>query len=97
MGFRAHVQTKHEIEYGGTYFNWKEDLIGSWLRENGVEIDDEDSYEWELDKEQLREIPERAFHDICEDGDKIRARELRKFVDELLGANTGDYAYVDWW
>lgn len=38
MGYRAHVHTKHDIEYGHCHFNWQSGLIHDWLIENGVDI-----------------------------------------------------------
>ena len=102
MGYRAHVQTKHVIEYGGCYFNWKSGTIRDWLVESGVAIygDPDNDYdngaEWELEKDQLRAIPESAYQDIGHGDDKVEADALREFVCDLLAAPTGDYAYVSW-
>lgn len=102
MGYRAHVQTKHVIEYGGCHFNWQSGEIKDWLEENSVDVlgDCDNTYdygaEWELEKSQLRAIPEDAYHDIGLGSDKITADELRDFVKELLDAPTGAYAYVSW-
>lgn len=100
MGYRAHVQTKHVIEYGGCHFNWQSEAIHDWLVENLVDICGSDECdggsEWELDKSQLRNIPESAYHSIGVGDDEITADELRDFVKELLDAPTGDYAYVSW-
>lgn len=57
MGYRAHVQTKHEIEYGKCHFNWESGEIHDWLTENGVDIcgDEYNDYdggsEWEIYKD----------------------------------------------
>ena len=100
MGYRAHVQTKHVIEYGGCHFNGQSGEIHDWLVENLVDICGNDEYdagsEWELDKGQLRNIPESAYHSIGVGDDEITADELRDFVKELIDAPTGDYAYVSW-
>jgi hypothetical protein len=102
MGYRAHVQTKHVIEYGGCHFNSHSNEIKDWLVENLVDVcgDSDNDYdrgpEWELDKCQLRNIPELAYHSIGEGVDEITADELRDFVRELIDAPTGDYAYVSW-
>jgi hypothetical protein len=102
MGYRAHVQTKHEIEYGNCHFNWQSEQINDWLLENSVDVmgDSDNDYdhgpEWELDKSQLRAIPESAYHSIGEGDDEITADELRDFVKDMLDAPTGDYAYVTW-
>ena len=105
MGYRAHVQTKHEIEYGNQYFNWAADRIELWLNENGVDICEysgsecSNSAEWEIDKDSLRAIPEEAFCDLPRDGELdcvITAQDLRDFVKDCLAAPTGDYAYVSW-
>ena len=100
MGYRAHVQTKHEIEYGSCHFNCKQELIYDWLCANGVNICGEDTYckggEWEIGKDELRIIPNRAYEGIGKCDDRITAKELHDFVDELLAAPTGDYAYVSW-
>lgn len=101
MGFRAHIQTKHEIEYGdSSYFNWCKPVIYDWLYENGVDVyageDGADSDEWEIEKSSLREIPEDAYADIRSDYVEITAEDLRRFVSELKRAPTGKYAYVSW-
>lgn len=102
MGYRAHVQTKHEIEYGNCHFNHQSGQIKDWLIENSVDVmgDSDNDYdhgpEWELDKSQLRAILESAYHSIGKDGDEITADELRDFVEDMLSAPTGDYVYVSW-
>ena len=102
MGYRAYVQTKHEIEYGNCHFNYQSGQIKDWLIENSVDVmgDSDNDYdhgpEWELDKSQLRAIPESEYHSIGKDGDEITADELRDFVEDMLGAPTGDYVYVSW-
>lgn len=102
MGYRAHVQTKHVIKYGGCHFNWQSDVIKDWLVENFVDVcgdyynEFNHGSEWELDKSQLRAIPESAYHSIGGGDDEITADELRDFVKDLLDAPTGDYAYVSW-
>ena len=100
MGNRAHVHTKHEIEYGNCHFNCKQELIYDWLCANGVSICGEDAYckgdEWEICKDELRTIPHRAYKCIGRGNDRITAKELREFVDDLLAAPTGEYAYVSW-
>ena len=101
MGVRAHIETKHEIEYGDrVYFNWKQPEIYDWLVGNGVDIvtdtvdgDGSTAMEWEIDKDTLNDIPEEAFVDIDEE---ITAEDLRQFVDDLKRARTGGYAYVSW-
>lgn len=104
MGCRAHVQTKHEIEYGDCHFNWAAGDITEWLNDNGVDFTSlaaeswaTGMWEWEIDKEQLRAIPELAYVTLNEGtDDEITADELRDFVKELIDAPTGDYAYVSW-
>ena len=101
MSYSGHVQTKHEIEYGGAYFNWQIEEIKSWLAENDVCIcgcQDTSSgcEEWELDKSELQKIPEDAYRDIGGEW-KISADDLREFVEECLDAPTGEWAYVSWW
>ena len=98
MGIRAHVETKHEIEYGDrAYFNWKQSEIYDWLEENGVDVftsgQDEYVSDWEIAKETLDNIPEEAFVDI---GEEITAEDLRQFVDDLKRAKTGEISYVSW-
>lgn len=100
MSMSGHVQTKHEIEYGGSYFGWNQDRVYGWLVEHDVNVcSDENNVEyateWEIPKSDLRKIPESAFDEIDADGD-IDADELREFVEELLEAPTGEYAYVSW-
>lgn len=101
MGMRAHVHTKHVIEYGGCHFNWASDIIHDWLIDNGVcgfgdGSDYDGGSEWEFYKGDLRNIPEDAYKDIEGRGEVIKADELREFVKELLDAPTGEYAYVSW-
>jgi len=102
MGYRAHVQTKHVIEYGNCHFNRQSGEIKDWLVDNFVDVlgDGDNEYdhgpEWELEKSQLRNIPESAYHSIGVGDEKITADELREFVKDLLDAPTGDYAYVSW-
>lgn len=102
MGYRAHVQSKHIVEYGGRcHFNCKQEQIYDWLCANGVSIYGDDTYckgdEWEIDKDELRAIPDAAYKSIYVGRDyEISADELRDFVSELLAAPTGVYAYVSW-
>ena len=102
MGNRAHVHTKHEIEYGEGQLNWCRDLIGDWLRKNGVSVyetsnDGVDATEWELDKGELRDIPESAYTRLRDyGGEEITASELRAFIQEMLNTPTGEYVYVSW-
>ena len=104
MGMRAHVQTKHVIEFGGgEYFSWRQQEIYGWLCENGVSVyttNDQGEYaeDWEIDKSSLQSIPEDAYKDIENSGGDVivDADELREFVDELREAPTGEYAYVSW-
>lgn len=103
MGYRAYVQVKHEIKYGDCYFNWANDRIHDWLTSNGVDVSGGGECgelpEWEMSKEQLRAIPEEAYRDLPRDGEldcEITAQDLRNFVDDLLAAPTGEWAYVTW-
>lgn len=105
MSYSGHVQTKHEIEYGGSHFNWESDLLRDWLADNGVQVcgcDNAygDCAEWELSKDELRAIPEDAYKDVnmrSSGSDYvIEADEFRDFVQECLDAPTGDWAYVSW-
>ena len=102
MGRHAHVMTKREIEYGDSHFNYAQELIYDWLRENGVEVfTDGDSFydkEWQVNKDALRGIPETAYATLYEsdEGDEISPNELREFVRDLLDAPTGEYAYISW-
>ena len=100
MGYRAHIQVKHEIKYGGCHFNWDKELIADWLEENGVRICGHDEFgdndEWEFDKDDLRKIPDEAFKPIRSEGHEIDAEDLRDFVRECLDAPTGGWAYVSW-
>ena len=105
MGMRAHVQTKHVIDYGGEYFNsCKQSAVYDWLCENDVQIwtsdgDGEWAAEWEIEKSLLKSIPDSAYRPLQEGTeDEVSADELREFVKELLEAPTGDpnYAWVSW-
>lgn len=97
MGFRAHIHTKHVIEYSdSSYFNWNKSRIYDWLVDNGVDIwpgPDADYNSWVIYKPTLDNIPEEAYKDIDED---ILAEDLRRFVEELKQTKTGYDAYVDW-
>lgn len=103
MGYRAHVQKKHEIEYNDRcHFNYAQDEIYKWLCENEVDVWGNGNEwcqgdEWEIAKDELRAIPEEAYAAI-EAGPryKISAEELRDFVNECLAAPTGEFAYVSW-
>lgn len=109
MGYRAHVQTKHEIEYGEEFFNWCNDALYNWLLDSAnVSINTNDEWgcgdEWEIHKDYLREIPESAYSSEniagivgemnCTEEDVVE--ELHAFVDALLAAPTGDWVYVSW-
>lgn len=105
MGTRAHIQTKHVIEYGSSYFNSAlQEAIYEWLSENGVQVfttNDQGCYadEWEISKSDLLVIPDDAYEPMQEGTDvSISADELRRFVKDLLDAPTGDpdYAWVSW-
>lgn len=100
MSMSGHVQTKHEIKYGGSYFGWNQPAAYAWLADNGVSVYSDENCveyatEWEIEKAGLKAIPESAFEEIDGNGE-IDAEELRQFVEELLEAPTGDYAYVSW-
>ena len=108
MGYRAHIHTKHIIEYGGSHFNRDEIEVCEWLRANGVDVIGAGEFcengEWEIEKSQLAEISESAYDsaNIAAfakqfGGNEDKARQaLRDFVGDLLNADTGDYAYVSW-
>ena len=97
MGFRAHIHTKHVIEYSdNSYFNWNKSRIFEWLVDNGVDIwsgPEGDYNSWVIYKPTLDNIPEEAYKDIDED---ILADDLRRFVEELKQTKTGYDVYVDW-
>lgn len=106
MGFRAHVQKKHEIEYHpAARFNWQSDIIEDWLNKYKVCVCkfsrsdyDGTGEEWEIDKDGLRAIPDSAFVNIVlTDGEEVTAQDLRDFVRECIDAPTGDSAYVSWY
>lgn len=103
MGYRAHVQTKHIIEYGNCHFNWQQEEVYDWLTENGVYIYGDDdltcySHEWEIEKSDLEKIPETAYATLNEGtDDEITADELREFVKDMLDAPTGQYVYISWY
>ena len=101
MGYRAHVQTRHEIEYGNCHFNFNDDIVVKWLRDNGVYVCGGEEYgtgsEWEMLKDELRSIPESAYVALHDGkGYGVTGDELRKFVKDCLAAPTGDYAYISW-
>lgn len=99
MGYHPHVQSKHIIKYNKTVdnvLNFKDSVIGEWLRDQGVLEDYSSLYdnsEWEIDKELLEE-------NITEESYKALPKELRKaakaLVEQCLAAKTGHTAYVDW-
>ena len=65
MGYRVHIQTKHEIEYGSEYFSHHKEALWDWLTRFGVEVRGIGDYcegcdEWEIDKEQLRALKDRG-------------------------------------
>ena len=106
MGFRPHIHTKHEIEYGGPSFglNYADKEVLNWLKENGVKVvgsgDCCEDIEWKIDKDQLRAIPESAFHDLkdCSMAQTIVEKDdLKQFVKDLIESKAQDeYAYVTW-
>ena len=97
MGIRAHVHTKHEIEYGGCHFNWRREEVYDWLCNLGVYVyGDECSEEWEIDKDDLRKLKPEDFADHHTEYGDLSGEEMEVFVRECLAAPTGDYAYVSW-
>lgn len=104
MGTRCHIQTKHVIEYAPSEFFClrRQMLLEYWLDENGVNVNTSGD-DWELLKDELRAIPDEAYKDVHgrdyyrdDSDDVITEYELRAFVKECLDADTGDWAYVDW-
>lgn len=104
MGYRPHLQTKHVIEYGNSFnFSYKNEEIYDWLSENGVDVtgggDCGEESEWEIEKDDLRKIPESAYRDIPASSKYdtvITAKDLRDFVKDCLAAPTGDTVYISW-
>ena len=99
MGLRAHVHTKHEIEYGEHYFNWRNEEVFCWLTRNGVTVvpvGHESSDEWEIDKDDLRKLKPEVFKDEHTEYGDLSGEEMKAFVKSCLDAPTGDYAYVSW-
>ena len=99
MGIRAHVHTKHEIEYGGCHFNWRNEEVFCWLTRNGVTVAPigcESSDEWEISKDDLRKLDSEVFKDEHTEYGDLSGKEMEEFVKECLAAPTGDYAYVSW-
>lgn len=101
MSMNAYIHTKHIVEYGDEYFtSTNTEVIKSWLNDNGVSVYrtwNDDTEEWEIDKLELKSIPESAYEEImCGEYCEISGEELRKFVKELLDAPTGCYAYISW-
>lgn len=110
MGYRAHVQTKHEIEYGSEeFFGWCNDALYEWLWDYAeVDIHTNDEWgcgdEWEIRKDSLHQIPESAYSSEsvaglvgktkCTEEDVVE--ELHAFIDALIAAPTGEWVYVSW-
>ena len=103
MGCRAHIQKKHIVEYTNRrYFNWRQSAILHWLAELNVHVNvfkgGGDVLSWEIEKSYLNDIPFEAYYALEEEKcGGISADELRQFVQDLLDADTGEWAYVDWW
>lgn len=102
MGYRPYVHVKHEVKYADTptpNFNWKNLLVHDFLTENGVDIlgsgECGELPDWEMDKDQLRAIPESAFAEFKE-RDGVTEDDLRRLVKELLEAKTGQSSYISW-
>ena len=100
MGCRAHIQKKHIIEYTDkVYFNWMQSAILHWFGQNGIHVSvmngDGCDDSWVIVKSFLYCIPDSAYSQL--EGHNITADELRQFVRDLINADTGEYAYVDWW
>lgn len=99
MGCRAHIQRTHIIEYADCeYFNWMQNPILHWFGQIGVQVfvtnGDGCDESWEIEKAFLYDIPDSAYSQL--ECDNISADKLREFVQDLINADTGEYAYVDW-
>ena len=87
MGNRIHIQTKHEIEYGESGFNWQIDELKRLLEDSGCSINDslnEDAVgDWEISEDQFRE----AINDI----ETKSAEEIRSYFDsDYVGLSTDE-------
>lgn len=98
MGYRPHIQTKHIIETGDAIpdMNFKSQTVWNFFLDNDVDVIGGGEYgensEWELEKDQLKAIPEEAFVDR----DEITGEQFRELVKGLIAAPTGEYAYLSW-
>ena len=92
----AHIQTKHEVEYGSAYgldrgelYGFLSDLqVPIWT---GGEYADEYSNEWEIPRCALEAIKPWRYRRIEDAG---RRRTIRKFIRDCLKAQTGDNIYI---
>ena len=99
MSCRAHIHQKHEIAYGDATLNAVfADSLKDWLYKHGAGpcyTSNEDTEEWEVSKEALRAIPESAYDEpVSTHG--LDRKQIHEFVQELLNAPTGEYAWVSW-
>ena len=99
MGYRAHIQTKHIVEYGSSeMLNWQSGNLHDWLTAHGVDVinggECGELPEWELDREQVEALTEEDFNDI---GDyHLDEGELRDFITEMKSTKTGNSIFVSW-
>ncbi len=97
MSIRAHIQTKHEIEYGNSYLGYLSDELLSWLTSHKVYVCESGGYEWEIDREGLEGLKDEDYNDLNDFGLEDDAKsEVVDFVRDCLATNTGNYVYVSW-
>ena len=96
MSISAHIQTKHEIEYGSEHLDYQGDELLSWLTSHNVDVcESSGGYEWEIDRETLKGLKDEDYDDLNDFGLGDKS-EVMDFVRDCLATNTGDYVYVSW-
>lgn len=110
MGFRAHIQTKHIIEYAEGFgkFNWRQYSLGDLLSEcidpMELNISDNSGYksEWEISRVGIQQALDYLDKNYDDDKTEIfkdyTVGDLREFLNECLNsANTEETStYPDW-
>ena len=101
MSIGAHIQTKHEIEYGSEHLEYQGDYLGddllSWLTSHNVGVGEAGGgYEWEIDREGLKGLKDEDYADLNDFELEDVKSEVMDFVRDCLATSTGDYVYVSW-
>lgn len=94
--FAAHIQIKHEVEYGSSYHIDSEELYG-FLTDLQIPVWTGDSYadeysnEWEIPRFALKSIKPQSYRRIK---DSDTRNNIRNFIKDALQTQTGDTVYI---